>query len=50
MAPRQKKVEKKGGKKEMIMVGVKQIEKYKWGMRVAETARFYKKSMSASRL
>ena len=47
MAPIQKKVEKKGGKKkEMIMVEVKKeiIEKYEQGMQVAEIARFYKKS------
>ena len=47
MALRQKKVEKKGGKKkEMIMVEVKKeiIEKYEQGMQVAEIERFYKKS------
>ena len=35
MAPMQKKVEKKGGKKEMITVDVKKeiMEKYKRGMR-----------------
>ena len=40
MAPMQKNVEKKGGKKEMIMVEVKKeiIEKYEWGMWVAEIA------------
>ena len=51
MAPMQKKVEKKGGKKkEMITVEVKKeiIEKYERGVRVAEIARFYKRSMSAS--
>ncbi|KAM6168259.1 tigger transposable element-derived protein 1-like [Erethizon dorsatum] len=49
MAPMQKKVEKKGGKKkEMITVEVKKeiIKKYERGMRVAEIARFYKKSTS----
>ena len=53
MAPMQKKVEKKGGKKkEMITVEVKKeiMENYKWGMQVAEIARFYKKSTSASHL
>ena len=51
MALRQKKVEKKGGKKkEMIMVEVKKeiIEKYERGMRVAKIVRFYKKYTSAS--
>ena len=44
----QKKVEKKGSKKDMITVEVKKeiIEKYKQGMQVAEIARFYKKSAS----
>ena len=49
MAPRRKNVEKKGGKKkEMITVEVKKeiIKKYERGMRVAEIARFYKKSTS----
>ncbi|XP_029777041.1 tigger transposable element-derived protein 1-like [Suricata suricatta] len=49
MAPMQKKAGKKGGKKkEMITVEVKKemIEKYERGMRVAEIARFYKKSTS----
>ncbi|XP_010614848.1 tigger transposable element-derived protein 1-like [Fukomys damarensis] len=49
MAPVQKKVEKKGvKKKEMITVEVKKeiIKKYERGMRVAEIARFYKKSTS----
>ena len=52
MAPMQKKVEKKGSKKDMITVEVKKeiIEKYKQGMQVAEIARFYKKSTSASHL
>ena len=53
MAPMQKNVEKKGNKKkEMITVEVKKevMGKYKRGMQVAETARFYMKSMSASRL
>ena len=42
MAPMHKKVEKKGGKKEMIMAEVKKeiIEKYEWGMWVAKIARF----------
>ena len=51
MAPVQKMVEREGGKKkEMIMVEVKKeiIEKYEHGMQVAKTARFYKKSTSAS--
>ena len=51
MAPVQKRVEKKGGKKkETITVEVKKeiIEKYERGLRVAEIARFYKKSTSAS--
>ena len=51
MVPMQKKVEKEGGKKkEMIMVEVKKeiIEKYERGMQVAEIARFYKNSTSAS--
>ena len=48
MAPRQKKVEKKGcKKKDTIMVEVKKIiEKYKRSIQVAETARFYKMSAS----
>ena len=49
----QEKVEKKGSKKmEMITVGVKKeiIGTYEWGLRVAEIARFYKKSTSASHL
>ena len=48
----QKKVENKGSKKEMITVQVQKeiVEKYKQGMRVAEIARFYKKSMSAAGL
>ena len=52
MAPRQEKIEKKGGKKEMITVEVKKeiVEKYKQGMQMAEIARFYKMSTSASRL
>ena len=53
MAPMQKKVENKGGrKKEMIMVQVKKdiIKKYKQGMQVAKIARFYKKSTFASYL
>ena len=52
MAPMQKKVEKKGSKKEMITLEVKKeiMEKYERGMQVAEIARFYKKSMSTSRL
>ena len=51
MAPMQKKVEKKGAKKKMIMVEVKkEIEKHDRGMRVAEISRFYKKSTSVSRL
>ena len=48
-----KKAEKKGSKKkEMNTVKVKKeiIEKYERGMRVAEIARFCKKSMSASQL
>ena len=50
MVPMQKQVEKKGGKKkEMITVEVKKetIEKYKRGMRMAEIARFCKKSIPA---
>ena len=52
MAPMQKKVEKKGDKKEINTVEVKKeiIRKYKRGMQVAEIARFYKKSASASSL
>ena len=53
MASMRKKVEKKGGKKkEMITVDVKKgiIKKYERGMQVAEIARFYKKSTSASHL
>ena len=51
MAPMQKKVEKKGGKKEMIMVEIKNeiIKKYERGMWVAEIPSFYKKSMSTIR-
>ena len=47
----QKKVEKKGSKKEMITVQVKKeiMEKYERGMRVAEIAGFYN-STSAFRL
>ena len=48
MAPRQEKVEKKGGKKkEMITVEVKKeiIEKYKRGIWIAKIARLYKKSV-----
>ena len=46
MAPMQKKVEKKGGKKEMITVELKKeiIKKYEWGMQVIEILRFNKKS------
>ena len=42
MAHMQKKVEKKGCKKEMITVKVKKeiMKKYKWGMQVAKTSRF----------
>ena len=42
MAPMQKKVEKKGGKKEMITMEFKKeiMEKYEWGMWVAEIASF----------
>lgn len=49
MSPMKKKVEKEGGKKkEMITVEVKKeiIEKHKHGVRVADIARFYKKSTS----
>ena len=51
-APMQKKAEKKGSEKEMIMVDVKKeiIEQYKQGMQVAEISRFYGKSTSASHL
>ena len=41
LAPRQKKIEKKDGNKEMITVEVtKEIKKYERGMWVAKTARF----------
>ena len=49
----QKKVEKKvSKKKEMITVKVKMVitKKYDWEIQVAETARFYEKSTSASGL
>ena len=50
MSPMQKKVEKKGGKKkEMITMDKEIIKKYKRGMQVAKSTRFYK-SMSASPL
>ena len=52
MVSMQKKVKKNSGKKEMITVEIKKeiIKKYEQGMRVAETVRFSKKSMSASHL
>ena len=50
MAP-VRKGKKKGSKKETITVEVKEImEEHERGMQVAETARFYKKFTSASRL
>jgi Mor family transcriptional regulator len=48
MAPMKKRVEKEGGKKEMITVEVRKeiIRKHEQGTQVAAIARFYKKSTS----